>query len=171
MRMRNFILSILLGILAVEATPRAQVTNPCRTGGVQVLTATTYRFALESPDHNATIPSQPGTFVITGYRNKWVVDVPPQNPQSRPVIQAVEVPRGQMTLVPDSNPACYISPPVTITPLTTANPVPTWSNLRSFAVGLTDGLGTSARESFSSEVSDPFVLGLLRGGAHRVLAP
>lgn len=163
-----------LVMLAVGmASPAAQTaqTNPCKTGGVQVLTSTTYRFALESLDHNATIPSQPGTFVITGYRNKWVVDIPPQNPQARPAVQMVEVPRGQMTLIPDSNPACYVSPVVTITPLSAATPVPTWSNLRSWGVGLTDGLGTSARESFQSEVSDPFVLGLLRGGAHRVLVP
>lgn len=169
--MRLSVISLVVAaMMATGGSMRAQ-TNPCQTGGVQVLTSTQYRFALESPDHNATIPSQPGTFVITGYRNKWVVDVPPQNPQARPVVQAVEVPRGQMTLVPDSNPACYLSPVVTITPLSTANPVPTWSNLRSWVVGLTDGLGSAARESFQSDVSTSFVLGLLRGGAHRVTVP
>jgi hypothetical protein len=159
------ITGVVLLVLGVVGSSRidAQATNPCRSGGVQMLSKTTYRFAVELPDHNATLPGST-TFAATKYTNRWVVDVAGQDASTQPAVHFVDVPRAQMALVPDSNPACYLSPPVTV-----GTTVPVWRSLRSYVIAWA-GTPPNESPSMSSEATDPFVLGLLRLGAHRVQA-
>ena len=163
MRQNVFMAVLLVLGMAWTSRPEAQATNPCRSGGVQMLSKTTYRFAVELPDHNATLPGSTA-FAVTKYTNRWVVDVPGQEATTQPAVHFVDVPRAQMTLVPDSNPACYLSPPVTV-----GTTVPVWRNLKSYVVAWS-GVAPNESQSFPSEATDPFVLGLLRLGAHRVQA-
>jgi hypothetical protein len=153
---------LIIAVLAVVAAAEAQ-TNPCRSPGVGIVLKPALRFVGEFPDHNATMPNAPTQFVTTKYRLK-VYDATAGNPSSGPFVMNVDVSRAQMTVWPDTNPTCYVSPSIAI-PAT----VQPWAALRA-QVAAVAGEGTSENESVAAQAPDPFVWGQLRSSAVRVLA-
>jgi hypothetical protein len=121
------------------------------------------RFVGEFEDHNATVPGQPTQFLTTKYRIK-LFDATAGNPSTGPFLMTADVPRAQMTLWPDTSPACLVSPNLAVPP--TVKP---WAAVRAYVTPVV-GEGAAEMEMPGAQAPDPFVLGQLRTSAVRVLA-
>jgi hypothetical protein len=169
--MRTRVATVLAVAMVAVASggPQAQATNPCASAGITFLSRNVLRFAVDTSTHDATMPGQPTNFVTRAYRYRIAEKPAPANPGLPPVngwAFSVDVPRSQMSLVPDTS-SCYMSSNITL-----PDTVPVWKEVVSQVTALSERAPGDPLliESTATPLSPPFVLGLLRLTAVRNVA-
>jgi hypothetical protein len=168
-RVTLIILLMLVGIASWPSRGEAQPSNPCASAGISFLSRNTMRFVVDTGTHNATMPGQPTNFVTRAYRYRLAEKPAAVNPGMPPVngwAFSIDVPRDQMSLVPDTS-SCYISSTITL-----PDTVPVWKEVVSQVTALSERAPGDPimMESTATPLSPPFVLGLLRLTAVRNVA-